>query len=164
MSKKLNQSHVIFKGKTSVFIFLYPFIISFCLLFYSIKNFDIKFFFVLLITSFIVFIIAFLNFYKKEIIITDDFVYLFIRGKKIFKWSIVDEIYLVNVIQNKLGKILNYGTLILVNCNNEMYEYFYLDDPITFKDQLVLIHKEKTKKIDPIKNNEQNLDTLNSDS
>ena len=105
-------------------------------------------------------------FYNKKIIIKKKKIYVFIRDKKLLSWEIYNDLKIIDYKSSLLGKIFNYGTLTLVNNNNEIYEYYYLNNGDEVYKIIKNNHIYLLKKLDPnyispyIESNTNNLDTL----
>ena len=147
--KKINPKAVIMESKTSVFIFLYPIMILLSMIIYMADKKSFSNFVLFLFISLICFIAPFLNFHKKSIILTKKSIYLFLRDKEIFKLSLESDFAFVDVKQDRMGKLLNYGTLVLSDSNNNIYEYFFLSNPQKFKEKIINLHLKIMREIDP---------------
>lgn len=55
----------------------------------------------------------------------------------------------IQVSQDKLGKLLGYGSLILKNRANELYEYRFLDNPYEVQDIIMVSYENMMKRLDP---------------
>ena len=81
-------------------------------------------------------------------------------------WEIYNDLKIIDYKSSLLGKIFNYGTLTLVNNNNEIYEYYYLNngdevDKIIKNNHIYLLKKLDPNYISPyIESNTNNLDKL----
>lgn len=149
MNKKINPKAVVAEEKTSPFIFFYPVMFLLSIIIYSINLKNLTNFLLLIVVSLVTFIPAFLSYYKKTIMITKKSIYVFLRGKEILKWSLVEDFYLIDVRQDKLGKFFGYGTLVLVNQEKKLYEFFFLANPNDFKDKLIISYEKLMKQLDP---------------
>lgn len=173
MTKKINPKAVVVEGKTSLFIFLYPVIILLSTIVYSINGRNLNQFLILMFAALLSFMPAFSNYYNKSIVITKKSIYVFLRGKQILKWSLEEDFYLVDVRKDKLGRFLGYGTLVLVNRDKKLYEYFFLSNATEVQHKLFLSYEIIMKKLDPnyispynlIKeSNEEKLDVIEDDN
>lgn len=93
MEKKINKKAIVYKGGSSIFIFVYPFLL-FCLMsLYTIKNLNINNSIISILICLAMFIPAFLNFKKKSMLVTKNSIYVFNGEKKIIHWSIQKDFY-----------------------------------------------------------------------
>lgn len=173
MTKKINPKAVVAEGRTSLFIFFYPVIILLSIIIYLIKGENLNQFLIFTFAAMLSFVPAFLNYYNKSIIVTKKSIYVFVRGKQVLKWSLEEDFYLIDVRQDKLGKFLGYGTLVLVNRDKKLYEYFFLSNPVEFQKNLFLSYEKIMKKLDPNyispynltkESNEEKLDVIEDDN
>jgi hypothetical protein len=158
MLKKINPKAIVAQHTTSIFIFFFPVVILLSAIIYLIKSKNFSQVLLMMGMASVVFIPAFLNYYKKSIVITKKSIYIFLRGKEILKWSIENDLYLVDVRQDKLGSIFGYGTLVLVNRDKKLYEYFFLSNPTQCRDKLIISYDKIMKNLDPNYISSYNLD------
>jgi hypothetical protein len=173
MTKKINPKAVVVEGKTSIFIFFYPVMILLSIIVYLIKSKNLDQFLIFMFAATLAFLPAFFNYYNKSIVITKKSIYVFVRGKQILKWSLEEDFYLVDIRQDRLGSLLGYGTLVLVNRDKKLYEYFFLANASDVQTKLFLSYEKIMKKLDPnyispynlIKqSNEEKLDVIEDDN
>ena len=149
MSKKINPKSIVYQGKTSIFIFLYPTLLALGMIWYFFNTKTFSSFLISLSISFIVYFIAFLNFSKKQIFLTKNSVYIYMNERIKFSSLLVEDLYKIEIRQDKLGIFLNYGTLVIINKDNNYYEFFVLDNPKKCMDNIMTRYERNMKKIDP---------------
>lgn len=149
MSKKINPKSIIASGKTSIMIFLLSFFILFAYLIFGLKNPNIRDFLSFLVIFLLAFIPSFLNFYQKEIYLTGNSIYIYVREKKIHSFSILEDLKALDIRQDKLGKFLNYGTLILDTKQHGVVTYMFLSNPEKMLDSIMYRYEHLMKKNDP---------------
>lgn len=140
---------VIYKATTSKFIFLWPVAIFISMLFYSIFLDKGNHFFTIFIASLFPLIPAFLFYYGKRIILTPNKVYIYIKNKKFISWKIIGDFKHVEYSQSRLGKLFNFGTLLIVNQNNESYQYMYLNNVQQMYEHIIIRYEKLMKRLDP---------------
>jgi hypothetical protein len=149
MSKKINPKSVIASGKTSIMIFLLAFVILSAYIIFGLKNPNISDFLSFLVIFLLAFIPSFLNFYQKEIYLTGNSIHIYVRGKKIHSFSILEDLKALDIRQDKLGKTLNYGTLIIDTKQYGVVTYMFLSEPEKMLDSIMYRYEYLMKKNDP---------------
>jgi len=140
-TKKKSSVPIILEEKTSFWVFFWPIIILFGVLFYVTKATNYNIFFILLAVSFS-FVQPFLLFWRKRITITDRKIYVFQRGKKILSWHLIHDFSYINYEQSMLGKIFGYGTLIIINKNKEVYTYIALSNVFKVYETIIMCYEK----------------------
>lgn len=119
--------------KTSKFCFLFPILASIILFSYlisSIGKIDTFTTGVILISSTIFFIQPFFCYKNQKIILTNKkiFVNYGTSSKNQIKWDLIFDLAIVQYRQDLIGKICNYGELILVDKNNKFVNLKYIEN------------------------------------
>jgi hypothetical protein len=149
MEKKINKKAIVTTGKTSPFIFLYPGFISLLMVVYIIKNPNINNALLCLGISAFLFITGYFSFKNRKILITKNSIYVYSGEKKFLHWSIQNDFLGIEIQQDRLGKIFNYGTVIIANKDKSLYQQSFIDNPELFKDNLMVSYENIMKKLDP---------------
>lgn len=149
MSKKINPKAIIFKGKTSIFVFLYPSLISIIMLWYFIDNKTIFSFLLFFSLSAIMFFLAGMNFFKKELILTPNSVYIYANNNLKFSLNLLSELHIIDIRQEKLGRIFNFGTLVFLKNDKTFYEFFFINDPKKCLEKIMIRYEKNVLKINP---------------
>lgn len=138
MQNTINKKAILKESKTTRLIFL-PLII-FSLVIYTImftNEFNLKNFLNFSFVIFIFFIPLFLNFYDKKIILTGTSIYIFSLFQKETKISLVENLKAIEVKQDFIGLIFNYGSLFILTKNNELYTYRFLINPKKIEEKIL---------------------------
>lgn len=138
MQNTINKKAILKESKTTRLIFL-PLII-FSLVIYTImftNEFNLKNFLNFSFVIFIFFIPLFLNFFDKKIILTGTSIYIFSLFQKETKISLVENLKAIEVKQDFIGLIFNYGSLFILTKNNELYTYRFLINPKKIEEKIL---------------------------
>ncbi len=149
MSKKINPKAIIFKEKTSIFVFLYPSLISIFMFWYFIQNKTQSSFLLFFFLSSIMFFLAGMNFLKKELILTSSSVYICANNKIKFSLNLVSELQSIDIRQEKLGTIFNFGTVVVLKNDKTFYEFFFINDPKNCLEKIMTRYEKNVLKINP---------------
>lgn len=147
-TKKNKQPKVILESKAHFSFFLYPTILLIIGLYYTFSNLKSNYFILIGMLLFIG-LQYYFNYYGKKLVLTDKKIYIFSRNKKKISWSLVDDLEYVSYQQNKLNKLFNSGSLILINNNKEMYTYNYLPNIVDIYEKILLTYDIEMKRLDP---------------
>lgn len=147
--EKNQKSSVLLQEKTSNFIFLTPLLLSIVSLFYLFNTNNKTNFFFTVAVIFLISTKSFLMFRGKKIVITKTKMYIYVNNKKFISWSLAEDFYIVNYKQNFLGKIFSYGTLVIINQDKQMYEYFYLNNVENSYHAIMESYEKLMQKLDP---------------
>ena len=145
--EQINKKYIITEGKTSISIFIFPIFIFISSIIHLITNSKNNYIVLFICIPF--FIFSFLNYFNKKIILTKSTIYLFINKKSTFSVKLSSNFKLFDIKQTKIGKILNYGTIYIVDTNNNFIEYKFFKDPLSFRKKLVKVYEREMKKINP---------------
>ncbi len=145
---KINKKAIVMKGERSIFIFLIPTLAALVFIIHQFMQpgFSII---ITLILFFLFFLITFLDYDRKTIYLTGSSIYIFLNGKQIFSSSLVDNFKIIELKQDRLGKFLNYGSLIFLNNDKTYYEFKYLDNPSELYNKTLKRYEKTMQKIDP---------------
>lgn len=149
INKKIRKAKVIIQEKTHIFVFSLPIIILLFGLLYIISGQNDTNIYIYIAVVVGIFIKSLSLFYKKKLILTENKIYLYVRGKKVICWSLVNDFYIVNYSQSFMGKIFDFGTLSLVNKEKELYDYYYLNNPKKVYSEIIKTYETLMKKLDP---------------
>ncbi len=147
--EQINQKYIVQEGLTSIYIFIFPVVVLILSLVYIFNFATAKNNIIVMLVSVPLFIISGLNYLNKKIILTKSTLYHFLNKKCNFSVKLTEDFKILYVEQDRLGKLLNYGTVYIFNNKDEFVEYKYLDDPLNFKKKFVKVYVEEMKKIDP---------------
>jgi len=114
---------------------------------YVLGTFSLSLLVVLTLINAIIFIPSFLQWKNKKMFITKNKIYVYIGKDKIIGWNLLEEVKTITVNQSKYGKILNYGTLTLINQNEQSYDFEFLNDPKQMFEKIIAQHEYIIKKI-----------------
>ena len=150
--KKQKIEKILEESASSVLLFYSAFI--FIILFYYgfIAN-KIPVFFTLLFIGLSAFWLYF-NYYKRKIIITKNKFYIYRLGKKSVSLNFSSDFLHIKFEKSRLGKIFNYGTLLLVDQKNQFYKIDFINNPEqvfyttieTYEDVMVKINTDYERK------------------
>ena len=89
------------------------------------------------------------------------------KNKKVFSGTLLEDFNLIDFQQTLIGKILNYGTLILVKNDKSYYSYSYLNNVENVYEKTILQYEKLILEINPDfeapftnKKNHKNIDSL----
>lgn len=166
-TKKKLKSTVIVKGETSLFIYLIPMIMTLLTLYYGFKLNKLNTFITLTLVL-LYQIYPTINYYKKKLVVTNNKIYFYYLGKSSYSCHYLQDFGQLYYEQDRLGKIFNYGTLILVNQQNKFYQYNYLHNPAEIYEKIVLTYEDYISMKDPTyektynTNNKNKLDSIDN--
>ena len=148
--KKLKSKiKIILEEKTSIFVFALPLIILLMVLLYLMIATEHENYFIYFLILLGISLKSLSLFYKKKIVLTENKIYVYIRGKKFISWSLDKDFYIVNYKQTFFGKLFNYGTLTIINKNKDMYEYSYINNVENIYSKIIETYEKLMKKLDP---------------
>lgn len=98
--------------------------------------------------SLLVLVSTFFLYTKKELVITNNKVYVFQGKTKIFGWSFLDDFHVVDFKQSKLGVHLNYGTLFLSNRNNKVFLFKNIHNPFEVYETIIIQYEKLMSSVD----------------
>lgn len=81
-----------------------------------------------LLMSFISVFLSYYNFYQRKIIITKNKFYVYRLGKKTISLSFSTDFLHIKYEKTKLGRLLNYGSILLVTQENKYYKVHFVND------------------------------------
>lgn len=142
MKNKQKQPKYILKTGYSEVIFTTPAILLlFCFLFLLLNGVD-TIFFILLGFSIIVLISTFFLYKTKELVITNNKIYVFQGKQKIFGWTFLDDFNVVDFKQSKFGEKFNYGTLFISNRNNKIFLFKNIKNPLEAYETIIIQYEK----------------------
>lgn len=126
--RKNKKAEIILEQKIHPILLFYSgtFIIS--VLYYSFILHRIPFFLTLVmlaITSFV----TYYNYYGRKIVITRNKFYVYRLGKKIISLSYAKDFLHIKYEKTKIGRLLNYGSILLVTQDNMYYKVHFVNEP-----------------------------------
>lgn len=149
MSKKRKQAKPIYRTQTSKFIFAGPgTLLLFCFLFLVLNGIGTTFFLMLGFTC-LYFLSTTFFYHTKELVVTNNKVYIFEGKEKILGWTFSDEFHVVDFTQSNLGKKFNYGTLFLSNKKNQVYLFKFIDNPFQTYEEIIVQYEKVACEVDP---------------
>ena len=164
---KTKKPTVIVLEKTSPLIFVVPTFAFILLFIYSLHNSEGSLFFIYMMCGLIIFLPAILQFFGKKYVLTDKKFYFYEKNKKVFSGTLLEDFNLIDFQQTLIGKILNYGTLILVKNDKSYYSYSYLNNVENVYEKTILQYEKLILEINPDfeapftnKKNHKNIDSL----
>lgn len=166
LKTKIKKPIVIIEETTHPFVFSFPILIFLAMIVYFISGKNDTSFFIYFIILALISLKCLSLYYKKKIVVSDKKIYVYIRGKKFLSWSLSQEFQIVNYSQSFFGKILNFGTLTLINKDKEMYEYYFLNNPKKVYSEIIKSYETLMKKLDPsfivsyIEDDKKNIDSI----
>lgn len=137
--KKIKQV-VVKEAFTSKFIFLIPTILAITTLIYGIGMHKLNAFLSLSLTAFY-YIYPITNFYKRKLVITNNKVYSYFLGKKKYSCHYITDFYMIKFEQDRLGKIFNYGSLLIVDQNKKVFTYHFLDNVASISETIIITYE-----------------------
>lgn len=166
--KKINKPIIITEGHTSIFIFLIPLILIISTIVYSLSSNKLNIFLTLfLCILYLVYPVT--HFFKRKITVTNNKVYFYFLGKKKISIHYLDDFYIIDYQQDRLGKLLNYGTLTIIDDDKNAYQYSFLNNIFTIYETIVIAYEDYLVKKEPeyvrryVKEvNKDSLDSLDS--
>lgn len=72
---------------------------------------------------------SYYNFYGRKIVITQNKLYIYRLGKKIISLSYAKDFLHIKYEKTKIGRLLNYGSILLVTQDNMYYKIHFLNNP-----------------------------------
>ena len=166
---KTKKPTVIVLEKTSPLIFVVPTFAFILLFIYSLHNSEGSLFFIYMMCGLIIFLPAILQFFGKKYVLTDKKFYFYEKNKKVFSGTLLEDFNLIDFQQTLIGKILNYGTLILVKNDKSYYSYSYLNNVENVYEKTILQYEKLILEINPDfeapftnKKNHKNIDSLDN--
>lgn len=137
MSEVSDQKKIKKKRKTTEAVYeqtIHPIILFYCFtfnIFICYYSFYLKRI-PLIITVFLFAIsifVTYYNYYKRKIVITKNKFYAYRLGKKTISLSFSKDFLHIKYEKSKLGRLLNYGTILLVTQNNDYYKIHFVNEP-----------------------------------
>lgn len=125
---KNKKAEIIIEKKIHPIIIIYNIVFCLSIFYYSLLGHGVPFlvtFFLISITSFI----TYFNFYKRKIVITKNKLYIYRLGKKMVSISYASDFLYIKFEKTKLGRLLNYGTILVVTQNNTLYSVNFVREP-----------------------------------
>lgn len=144
-----NKPQILHEQKSSIFLLFPSFAVFLISSIYLLTNFTINIFLILVIINIVIFLPNFYQWKNKKIFITPGKIYVYSGKKKIIGWSFIEEFKLITLNQDKYGKFLNYGTLTIVNQNDESYNFEFLDNPKKMFTEIIKRYEKNMKKVNP---------------
>lgn len=164
--KKTSISTIILEEKTSIFIFLIPSILSLCTILYSIGYKNLNIFSTSLLIVFY-YIYPFITYYKRKIIIKNNRVDIYFLGKKQASIHYLKDFYSITYQQDKLGKIFNYGSLIIIDQNKKIHSLYFLNKIFETYETIITTYESyltsKNKNYIKIYNKDENINEINKE-
>lgn len=118
----------ILESKIHPILLFYGISFSLFIMYYSFINHRLP----IMIALVIILIASFLtyyNYYGRKIVITKNKFYVYRLGKKTISLSFAKDFLHVKFEQTRLGKILNYGSVLLVTQENRYYQVHFVKNP-----------------------------------
>lgn len=146
--ENIKRDQIVDIAEISIFIFLLPTFLALSSIVYILTQKTSN----ILISLFIFvpfFVVAFLNYSYKKIYLTKSSLYYFKSGISIFSVKLNDDFFIFDIKQSVLGKLLNYGEVIIVNRDNQFISCPYVSNPLKLKNKLVKRYETEMKKVDP---------------
>lgn len=164
-TKKSNKPVIVIEGKTSIFIFAIPLILSVLTLIYSLSTKKLNIFLTILLCC-IYMVYPITHFFKRKITVTNNKVYFYFLGKKKTSIHYLNDFYIVDYQQDRFGKFFNYGTLTLIDENKNAYQYSFLHDVFNIYEKIVIAYEDYLSKKDPeyVRRYERESEKTNLDS
>lgn len=147
MTKKAPTINI--EKTTSNFVFLWPGIMAFFMIFYNLIYLKGSGILLYLLIALLLMIPPITLKRGRKIKVSNSKIYLYVRHKKVVSWKIIGDFHLITYKRSFLGKIFNYGTLTIVNNEKEMFQYLYLQDMPEVYEGILKIYEDGMKKIDP---------------
>lgn len=73
--------------------------------------------------------VSYYNYYNRKIVITRNKFYVYRLGKKTISLSFAKDFLHIKYEKTKLGKLLNYGSILLVTQDNQFYKVHFVKEP-----------------------------------
>lgn len=125
-------------------------------------------FFLTIIPSFY---FTYYNYYKRKVVVTKNKIYIYRLGKKSASLSFSNQFKFIKYEKNKISSLLNYGSLFLIDVNNEIYSVHFITDPEKIFSLSVQQFEDIQYKLDPdfiktfeINNNNKKIDTIDENN
>lgn len=147
-SKRRKKPNIVLEEHTNLFIFFYPILFSLCLIYYTFHTNSNMLIFLIGAFIFIALQYYFMV-YGKKFILTDKKIYVYSKNKKVLSWNLIGDFAYINYSQERLGRWLNYGSLIIVNQEKESYIYHFLNNPKKVYENVIQQYEDLMSKIDP---------------
>lgn len=151
MSRKTPK--LIYETATSLYVFLFPVISSLVLFYYMavklVPEGNTPMIIVLLCGAFVLFLPPMTRYFGNRLFISEEKIYVYLNNKKFISWDLIDDFKYMEFNQSFLGKIFDYGSLMLVNQQNQMYVYKYIKKPKKTYSMIIFAHEKIIKDQDP---------------
>lgn len=95
------------------------------------------------------FFLTYYNYYKRKIVITANKFYIYRLGKKTVSLNFSNQFFQIKFEKTKLGRILNYGTLILIDQENKYYKIDFISNPESVFFSSIKEYEKIQEKINP---------------
>lgn len=128
VKKKRKTTEVIYEQTIHPIILFYSVTFNILLGYYCFVLNRIPFMlmiFLLAISGFV----TYYNYYKRKIVITQNKFYTYRLGKKTISLSFSKDFLHIKYEKTKIGRLLNYGTILLVTQNNDYYKIHFVKEP-----------------------------------
>lgn len=125
--KVKNKAEKILEANAHPIILFYETLFVICI-FYSLyyKKISLIIGLIMLLASFFM---TYYNYYKRKVVVTSNKFYFYRLGKKTISLSFSYDFFQIKYEKTKLGRILNYGTLILIDQKNQYYKINFISNP-----------------------------------
>lgn len=127
-TKKKNKAEIVLEKKVHPIILFYDIIFSFFMMYYSLYLNRLPFLISLILLSITSFL-TYYNYYGRKIVITKNKFYVYRLGKKTISLSYSKDFLHIKYEKTKLGRLLDYGSILLVTQENKYYKIHFIKEP-----------------------------------